>query len=203
VVVVVVVVCVKRSLAKASHMLLRLWYAQKCQRLMIMMVVVMVVMAIVVVVIVSRYGPVAGRCGAGSDSIRRCCEGVKSSRCWWRSTAVLAGVSSKTPPPPPPLPSAARPYGDSYSCPAARNICPSSSGSDLVDRPRLLFPDDPLDWLAVLVAVGVNTAEMGIRVAGGSVDLGSPCIAGVMSTILSGFTAVGGGWAGIPGIGIV
>ena len=45
------------------------------------------------------------------------------------------------------------------------------SGSDLVDLPRLLLPDDELDWLALVGAVGVMIDEIGIRDTGGAVAL--------------------------------
>jgi len=80
-----------------------------------------------------------------------CC----SSLC--RITAALAGVSCKS--------AAALAYGDSYCC-SATPISPLPSGSERVDLPRLRFPEDELELLAVCGAVGVSIAEIGIRVVG-------------------------------------
>ena len=117
----------------------------------------------------SGGAPGGGPCVGGSCDVPGCCNaGSSSSQC--RSTAALAGVSCASAMV---IPGA---YGDSYSmpCPApAASASGKSSGSDLVDLPRLLFPDEELDWLALFGPVGVNIDEMGIRVTGGALVLGS------------------------------
>ena len=45
----------------------------------------------------------------------------------------------------------------------------SSSGSDLVDLPRRLLPEDELEELGGFGAIGVRTADIGILTAGGRV----------------------------------
>lgn len=47
----------------------------------------------------------------------------------------------------------------------------SISGSDLVDLPRLLLPDDELNWLVLAGAVGVIIEDIGTRDTGGAVAL--------------------------------
>ncbi len=100
------------------------------------------------------------------------------SRCWaselcsslCRICAVRAGESTE---------GRATPwYGDSY-CPLCLMLEPASSpvrkyssGSDLEDRPRLLFPEDELEWLALAGAVGVKIEESCIRPAGCGIGLG-------------------------------
>lgn len=49
---------------------------------------------------------------------------------------------------------------------------PRPSGSDRVDLPLRRLPEDELELLAVFGAVGVRTADIGMRVVGGSVALG-------------------------------
>lgn len=52
-----------------------------------------------------------------------------------------------------------------------------SSGSDLVDRPRLLFPDDELERSPLGGPVGVRIEEIGMpRVTGGRAALASSAI---------------------------
>lgn len=105
---------------------------------------------------------IVGRNSPPSSCFAGCCEGPGSSR--WRMTAVLAGLSAGGPP-------AALPYGDSYSSRSPRPISPPAS--DRIDLPLLRLPDDELELLSVFGAVGVKTAEIGMRVVGGNGGLAS------------------------------
>lgn len=67
-------------------------------------------------------------------------------------------------------------YGDSYSCAGARTGPPApegvgtSSPSARIDLPRLLLPDDELDWLSLLGAGVVMIEDIGIRETGAGKD---------------------------------
>ena len=48
-----------------------------------------------------------------------------------------------------------------------------------MDRPLLRLPEDELELLTVFGALGVNTAEMGIRDGGGGGGFGSSAVVGL------------------------
>ena len=72
-----------------------------------------------------------------------------------------------------------------------------------MDRPVLRFPDDELELLTVFGALGVNTAEMGMRDGGGGggggSGLGSSAVAGLTppaTAAICGLSCICGGGAG-------
>jgi hypothetical protein len=116
---------------------------------------------------------VAGGCVVVGVRVSAGLSGAGSSR--WRIVAVRAGDGSG--------PATAYPYGDWYvwADDCRSPTVPATgkpSGSDLVDLPRLLLPDDELDWLALVGAVGVIIEEMGMRDAGGGAVALISCAAG-------------------------